>query len=213
MSLFSVASDLLGRAVPALGLVQDLVGLISGSTPSVQGALQGVPQDLRGGLPPITSGGSSVGPQVLQAGMGSLVAPIGAIAGTLVRRAIGPAIVAGGVAALSGGDEVTPLPPIVPGGAPRTVTRKQFILLTARASNPGATAKKIIRSARECGIELAAATFGLNVLDVCFLIAQPPTRRSRGISAADMRRTRSTIRKVLTISQQLTALKPARRRK
>ncbi len=97
-------------------------------------------------------------------------------------------------------------------GGLRTVTRRQLILMTARAANPGATSKKIIRSARECGIELAAATFGLNVLDVCFLIAQPPTRRSRGISAADMRRTRSTIRKVHTISRQLIALKPATRR-
>ncbi len=81
----------------------------------------------------------------------------------------------------------------------RTMTRKQFILATARAANPGATSKKILRSARECGIELAAATFGLNVLDVCFLIAQPPTRRARGISAADLRRTRSTVRKVHNI--------------
>ncbi len=95
----------------------------------------------------------------------------------------------------------------------RTMTRRQLILAQARAASPGATAKKIIRSARECGIDLAAATFGLNVLDVCFLIAQPPTRRSRGISAADMRRTRATIRKVTTIQHQLKDLSgPIRRR-
>ncbi len=81
----------------------------------------------------------------------------------------------------------------------RTMTRTQFILATARAFNRGATSKKIIRSARQCGIELAAATFGLNALDVCFLIAQPPTRRSRGISARDLRVTRSTVRKVHNI--------------
>ncbi len=99
------------------------------------------------------------------------------------------------------------------GAGMQTMTRRQFILATARANNPGATAKKIIRSARQCGIELAAATFGLNVLDVCFLIAQPPTRRARGISAADMRRTRSTLRKVATISHDLQHLKPTVRRR
>ncbi len=96
----------------------------------------------------------------------------------------------------------------------RTMTRKQFILATARSANPGATGKKIIRSARECGIELAAATFGLNVLDVCFLIAQPPTRRARGISAADLRRTRSTVRKVHNIEADFREwCKPTARRR
>jgi len=98
-------------------------------------------------------------------------------------------------------------------GGVRTVTRRQLILMQARAFSPGATAKKIVKAARDCGIEIAAATFGLGVLDVCFLVAQPPTRRSRGISAADMRRTRSTIRKVTTIQKQLKALGgPIRRR-
>ncbi len=95
-------------------------------------------------------------------------------------------------------------------GVPPTMTRRQFILAVARANNPGATAKKILRSARECGIELAAATFGLDVLDVCFLIAQPPTRRSRGISAADIRRTRSTMRKINGLKDMCP---PARRRR
>ncbi len=96
----------------------------------------------------------------------------------------------------------------VTGSGLATMTRKQFILATARANNPGATAKKILRSARECGIELAAATFGLNVLDVCFLIAQPPTRRARGISSADIRRTRATMRKINSLKNLCP---PARR--
>ncbi len=96
----------------------------------------------------------------------------------------------------------------VVGSGLQTMTRRSFILATAKAANPGATAKKILRSARECGIELAAATFGLNVLDVCFLIAQPPTRRSRGISAADIRRTRSTMRKINSLKNLCP---PARR--
>ncbi len=96
----------------------------------------------------------------------------------------------------------------------RTMTRKQFILATARAANPGATSKKIIRSARECGIELAALTFGLDALSVCFLISQPPTRRSRGISAADLRRTRATVRKVHNIEADFREwCKPVARRR
>jgi len=192
-----------------------VVDFVSGALPSVFGrGSSGVAatSGLAGTAARAQLAGTSVGPQAIQAGIGSAIVPI---AGALARRVIGPALVAGAVAVTADRDprEVTPLPTITGGGGVRTVTRKQFILLAARANNPGATAKKIIRSARECGIELAAATFGLSVLDVCFLIAQPPTRRSRGISAADMRRTRSTIRKVLTISQQLTALKPAARRK
>lgn len=150
------------------------------------------------GAPPIPIG-TAVGPGTpafIAAGFdGGLIAPVGRLAGTLVRRVLGPAVV-GGVAGqlVAGGN----------GAAP--TTRKAQILAVARANNPGATQKKIIKSARECGIELAAATFGLDVLSVCFLIAQPVRRRGRGISAADMRRTRSTIRKVANIQHDLVHL-------
>jgi hypothetical protein len=147
---------------------------------------------------------------------GTSIGPVGALAGGSFQRGVDIAqqIAVTALPLITG----SPVPAFLQqevaaqrgaAGGLRTVTRRQLILMQARAANPGATSKKIIRSARECGIELAAATFGLNALDVCFLIAQPPTRRSRGISAADMRRTRSTIRKVHTISRQLTALKPA----
>ncbi len=147
---------------------------------------------------------------------GTAVGPVGSLAGTLIDVGIAAApIVARAVG--------VPVPAFlqqeaaagrVGGGGVRTVSRRQLILMTARSLSPGATAKKIIRSAKECGIELAAQTFGLSVLDVCFLLAQPASRRSRGISAADMRRTRSTIRKVTTIQQSLKALSgPIRRRK
>ena len=146
---------------------------------------------------------------------GTSIGPVGALAGGSFQRGVDIAqqIAVTALPLITG----SPVPAFLQqevaaqrgAGGVRTVTRRQLILMQARAANPGATSKKIVRSARECGIELAAATFGLNALDVCFLIAQPPTRRSRGISAADMRRTRSTIRKVHTISRQLTALKPA----
>ncbi len=201
MGLFDTLKSAAGFLVSSNPIIGPIVGLLSGSTPSVQAAV--TPRQaalLSGGTAgPVLATGTSVGPLAVQ------------VAGQIAQVAV-PAL----IGRLAGN---VPVPQFLVDEAaagraagPRTVTRKQLILMQARAANPGATAKKIIRSARECGIELAAATFGLNVLDVCFLIAQPPTRRSRGISAADMRRTRSTIRKVLTISHDLKALKPAARR-
>ncbi len=140
--------------------------------------------------------------------------------GGAIGTSVGPAIPGflrdfqagqpGSVAGVIGGLVRGPVAAPAAGGA-RVVTRRQFILMQARAFAPGATARKIVKAARDCGIELAAATFGLSVLDVCFLIAQPPTRRRRGISAADMRRTRSTLRKVANIQDDLLHLKPTRR--
>ena len=205
MSVFDTIRSITGAIVPAVGIVNSVVDLISGSRASVQPAGIGVAASP--GFPGAPIAGTSVGPQAIQAGFGgTLVAPVGALAGTLIRRVAGPAAVVGALGTIA--------QDIVGGNGARPTTRRAQILAVARSNNPGATAKKIIRSARECGIELASATFGLNVLDVCFLIAQPPTRRSRGISAADMRRTRSTIRKVTTIQHQLKSLSgPIRRRK
>ncbi len=159
--------------------------------------------------------------QAQQAAVGTSVGPIIEAAGQ-VLTALPPVITA-----ITGARVGQPLPqtgfgspfgqqglamPVTNGV--RTMTRKQFILATARAANPGATGKKILRSARECGIDLAAATFGLNVLDVCFLISQPPTRRARGISAADLRRTRATVRKVHNIEADFREwCKPTARRR
>ncbi len=199
---------------PAIGAGIGIVGgLIGGSTPSVQGITAAQQASLSGGFGgPVTSGGTSVGPQIdlfpqpIDAGFGTGVARV---AQALPRLAppISPFLSAPG-------REVArvPLGPAPPAGG-KLPTKRQAILSQARFFSPGATAKKIIRSAKECGIELSAATFGLTVLQVCFLIAQPPTRRSRGISAADMRRTRSTIRKVTNIQRDLKQLSgPIRRR-
>ncbi len=161
-----------------------------------------------GAFPPISTG-PSVGPQTASfdaAGLGSGAARIITALPTVLGRApIGPVIQP------FLGDRVA-LPAAPPAGGQR-VTKRQAILSQARFFSPGATAKKIVRSAKQCGIELAAATFGLTVLQVCFLIAQPPTRRARGISAADLRRTRSTIRKVTGIQADLKRLSGPIRRK
>ena len=201
MGLIDFARDVFGLTT-AGQVFNTVTSLISGAQPQAQAAV--TPRQAA-----LLSGGAAG--RTLSTG--TSVGPIGSLAGGGFVQA---ADILAPIAARAIATRISPVPAFlqaeVAGGGTRTVTRKQFILMTARAANPGATAKKIIRSARECGIELAAATFGLNVLDVCFLIAQPPTRRSRGISAADMRRTRSTVRKVLTISKDLSALKPAHRR-
>ncbi len=162
-----------------------------------------------GAFPPVSTG-TSVGPQTAAfdaTGFGQAAGRvITALPQILGRAPIGP------VAQIPFlGDRVA-LPPAPPAGGQR-VTKRQAILSQARFFSPGATAKKIVRSAKQCGIELAAATFGLTVLQVCFLIAQPPTRRARGISAADLRRTRSTIRKVGNIQRDLKRLSGPIRRK
>ncbi len=184
---------------PAAGVAIGVIGgLIGGSTPSVQGITAAQQGALTGGFGgPTTSTGTSVGPDVVFAQ--PLEAGFGGAAARVAIPAIGSAI-GTTVANQFLGDRVAlPAPPPAGGKVP---TKRQAILQQARFFQPGATAKKIVRAARECGIEIAAQTFGLNVLMVCFLISQPPTRRGRGISAADLRRTRATIRKVDAISRE-----------
>jgi len=76
----------------------------------------------------------------------------------------------------------------------KPVSRREIVLLRAKAHSPGATARKIIRAAKECGMEIAAGMFGLPILDVCFLVINQPRRRAKGISARDMRTTNRTLR-------------------
>ena len=74
------------------------------------------------------------------------------------------------------------------------------ILQRAREnSGQRVTKNKVIDSAKHCGIELTADTFGLSESDVCKVIVAGRSRRRRGISAADVRRTKRTLRFVRTI--------------
>jgi len=69
------------------------------------------------------------------------------------------------------------------------------------------TKNKIIDSARACGIELTANTFGLSESDVCKVIVAGRSRRRRGVSAADIRRTKRTLRFVRSIKKDLKAVR------
>lgn len=86
------------------------------------------------------------------------------------------------------------------------------ILRRAReATGRSVTSRAIKEAARVCGMDTAAATFGISVEDVCFVVVHARRRRSRGISASDLRRTRSTIRKITTMQKNLKALSMGRR--
>ena len=74
-------------------------------------------------------------------------------------------------------------------------------------------ASRILEIARVCGLEIAAETLGVDVSVICRVVLERRRRRSRGISAADLRRTSSTIRKINTMSRRLSELcGPVRRR-
>jgi len=82
------------------------------------------------------------------------------------------------------------------------------ILQRAREnSGQRVTRNKIIDSARACGIELTANTFGLSESDVCKVIVAGRSRRRRGVSAADVRRTKRTLRFVRSIKKDLKAVR------
>ena len=81
------------------------------------------------------------------------------------------------------------------------------------ATGRGVSRKQIILAARHCGLEVASETFGISVTDVCMVVAKGMPRRSRGISSTDMRRTRSTLTKMNTMTKSLRGLCPPARRR
>lgn len=91
---------------------------------------------------------------------------------------------------------------------PATISPLRMILCEASNNvQRRVTAKQIIEAARVCGLEVAAQTFGLDVTQVCTVVVTRRRRRGRGISATDLRRTRSTIRKVVAIQDDLAHMK------
>lgn len=82
------------------------------------------------------------------------------------------------------------------------------ILAQARQTfGAGVTKRKIIAAAKTCGIDVASATFGIDARDVCTVIIAGAGRRRRGVSAADIRRTRRTIRFVNSLRKDLKKIK------
>lgn len=93
-----------------------------------------------------------------------------------------------------------------------TIITMGELLNIARENSGRRVTSKIIRdSVRVCGIEVTAATFGLSTEDICRIAVTTGRRRSRGISAVDLRRTRSTLRKVSSIQRDLKAVAAGRK--
>ena len=81
------------------------------------------------------------------------------------------------------------------------------ILQKAREATGGAvTRNKIIDAVKACGIETTADTFGLDIREVCLVVVKGRTRRRRGVSAADVRRTKRTIHFASKIRKDLKVL-------
>ena len=160
--------------------------------------------------------------------IGGLVSGAARAAASVARTAGGPVgtILAGGLEgafptatsigplAMAGGPVVSRVGPAIrfglgAGAAGVTISD---ILRRARENTGRPVSSRIIRdSVRVCGIETTASTFGLTTTEVCQVAISTGRRRARGISAADMRRTRSTIRKVTGLQKQLKALSAGRR--
>lgn len=108
---------------------------------------------------------------------------------------------------------LTRLPGLIGGAALMGIGAIAEILSRSRNSTGRPVSSQKIRdAARHCGIPLAAQMFGISETDVCTVVISTGRRRARGISAADLRRTRSTLRKVHNIQHDLRALAPPARR-
>jgi len=93
------------------------------------------------------------------------------------------------------------------GGSNGSSNPISIILAKARAATGGpVTRNKIIDAAKVCGLEIAAQTFGLDVREVCMVVVKGRSRRRRGVSAADIRRTKRTINFASKIRKDLKVL-------
>jgi len=172
----------------AAGKIAISRGLISPGSPASQ-----IPRTLTaaasaGGLGAFEPGGRFARLGTIRGGAG-----VGTVTGGAGRDLIlaGGSMAAGGIMSLFN-------------GGPKTVGT--ILALARENSGRAVTSKKIRDAARFCGLDVAASMFGLDVEDVCFVVVSSGRRRSRGISASDLRRTRSTIRKINTMQRSLAGL-------
>ena len=100
-----------------------------------------------------------------------------------------------------------PLSPTFGRGNGQPSRLRSILDVASSAAGKRVTARDVVNAAKACGLETAASSFGVSVEDVCFVVIHGMRRRRRrGISAADLRRTRSTIRKVSNIRRDLKKL-------
>lgn len=190
----------IGSIAPAVGSIFGPAGTAVGV--GVSAALAPSPSPAaaatvgRATQPGPVSIGPTVRPQFQGGGFGpTSVVPQLAALGRLpsVIRDIGTGIGLSQLPTLFGGDN---------GKNPISV-----ILAKARAATGGpVTRNKIIEASKACGLETAASTFGLDIREVCLVVVRGRTRRRRGVSAADIRRTKRTINFASKIRKDLKVL-------
>lgn len=137
------------------------------------------------------------------------IAPLRAVStGGLARRAaldIGPTGPFSGATGMFGGELQTI-------ELCRTVKATPLAMIQ-KASGRRVSHRQLMQIVRVCGIDFAAESLNVDARIICQAIVTRRSRRSRGISAGDLRRTRSTIRKINNMASQLAQLAgPARRR-
>lgn len=155
---------------------------------------------LLGGLAPIVGG--------------FLGGPIGASIGGAVSAAFSQPSAPSSVGPTAAGLPLTPfisgagriIGGMAAGSVIADLLRKAFEVTGQRWSS-----KQVKEMVRVCGIAQTAATIGLSESAVCTIVTKASRRRRRGISASDLRRTRSTIRKVIHIQKDLKQLSTGRK--
>jgi len=88
----------------------------------------------------------------------------------------------------------------------------QIAGLAGRVGFSAANKRRIIRVVREVGIQGAAVALGLQLADVAQVVANPPKRRRKGISGAQLANAKRVNRAVMCMAKQLqSSCGPVRR--
>ena len=126
---------------------------------------------------------------------------VGAVAGEIIGSGV-QRVMSGGNGQVSGGV--------------MTVAQKRSEILEWAAIYAGlkrVRARDLQKMAQLVGWEYTATYYGLTSLEVGFVVANMPKRRRRGITAADVRRVRSTARKFDTLKRSLSGIGGSTRRR
>jgi len=197
---FSIGRFIGSIAEPILSAFGGPIGGILGAgigmamTPEPAAAVAATGRATQAG--PISNLGGPVNPQFAGALAPTSIAP------TMASLARLPAVIRD----IGTGIGLSTLPTIL-GGNGNGRSPISMILAKARAATGGpVTRNKIIDAAKTCGLEVAANTFGLEVREVCLVVVKGRTRRRRGVSAADIRRTKRTIHFASKVRKDLKAL-------
>jgi hypothetical protein len=114
-----------------------------------------------------------------------------------------PAIFGGLPGILRGGAQIGR--GLIAGGAAGAAVRYGGRIMTA--AGKWITRKKVVAVAKQIGIQAAATALGLGVLEIAEMIVEEETRKRRGggVTAAQLRTTRKTMRRVMGMARTIRA--------